>query len=224
MSKFKVGDKVRVINNPDKNRFYYMDDKSDFQGFRFEMLSMAGKIVTISEITPYGYHIIEHEWIWTDEMFSGLATEHPRREFIVIRRDGQNVIASHKRGDEIVKAEKATCAPSDTFDFSTGAKLAFDRLMNRPNVEEAVKAWNEPAPAPEPPKFYTGKVFAEKIVENDALEGMRNRIGRIFEIKNGIIQGDVKRYDLDNYDPIISFSDFCSKAQSTKWHEVKSDV
>jgi hypothetical protein len=96
--------------------------------------------------------------------------------------------------------------------------------MGRQNIDEAVKAWNEPAPAPEPPKYYTGKVFAEKIVENDAREGMRNRIGRVFEIKNGIIQGDVKQYDLDDYDPIISFSDFCLAAKSTKWHEVKSDV
>lgn len=146
MSKFKVGDKVRVINNPNTNMHYYMDDRSDWQDFVFDMPSMAGKVVTISSVARHGYRIKEHQWHWTDEMFSGFATE--PREFIVIRRDGSDVIASHKRGNEIVKTAKAKCAPGDEFNFDTGAKLAFDRLMGR---EEP-----KPRPAAPAPKFKVG--------------------------------------------------------------------
>lgn len=154
MSKFKVGDKVRVISNPNTNMHYYMDDRSDWQAFVFDMPSMAGKVVTISSVSRYGYRIKEHEWNWTDEMFSGLATE--PREFIVIRRDGSDVIASHKRSDEIVKTAKAKCAPGDEFNFDTGAKLAFDRLMGRES-DEAMPRCKMPKPEPKPAhKFKVG--------------------------------------------------------------------
>lgn len=301
MAKFKVGDKVRVRSDL-IGKMYFMEDKVSDCLFADEMERHSGKVVTIAGIDAKRYYIKEDDCMfhWVDEMFSGLATEQPRREFIVIHRDGNVMTAEHRVNREVIKSGTATCNVSDKFDFDMGAKLAFDRLMNRQNIEEAVKAWNEPAPqpahrfkvgdrvktpkgtgtvvfvddqpdeekllsylvqgdkewntevyvafssvhdvkdgkgkywfeadelshapAPEPPKFYTGKVFAEKIIECDAREGMHNRIGRVFEIKNGIIQGDVKQYDLDDYDPIVSFSDFCLKAGSTKWHEVKSDV
>lgn len=50
-------------------------------------------------------------------------------ETIVIYRDGNKVIATNKATGE--KAE-AKCSPEDEFDFSVGAKLAFDRLFGAP--------------------------------------------------------------------------------------------
>ena len=132
MSKFKVGDKVRVIRNGKIGVINFNDGAPSFP------LRLSG---------DFGC-----EWFDDNE----LELVEPAREFIVIRRDGQNVIASHKRGDEIVKTAKATCSASDTFVFETGAKLAFDRLIPRSDIESAIKAWNEPDPAPAPyvPKLY----------------------------------------------------------------------
>ena len=139
MSKFKVGDKVRVRSDLNGNDKYYNEDKSTCDCCVDEIIDLRGKVVTIKEVGTTGkYRICEGSYSWVDEMFSGLAE--PAREFIVLRRDGMQVIASHKRGDEIVKTAKATCNASDTFDFGTGAKLAFDRLMGR----------EEPKPAPQP--------------------------------------------------------------------------
>ena len=52
-------------------------------------------------------------------------------EEITIKRYGNKVVA--KYGD---KTAVAKCSPEDTFDFATGAKLAFERLMS---VEETPK-------------------------------------------------------------------------------------
>jgi len=277
MAKFKVGDKVRVKSNLD-----------GCFGVSWTMLNNRGNVMTISlyDATEHMQYKIEEDRLnlwWDESVFEPVA----KREFIVIRRSGAETIAELRHDREVIKSAKATCAPSDTFDLDTGAKLAFDRLMGREEPKPApqpahrfkvgdrvvVEEYNEIgevsaidandnsvpylvfhasgchsggcyvepskpehaekcswfsegmlSPDPEPPKFYTGKVFAEKIIESDARERMRNRIGRVFEIKNGIIQGEVKQYDLDDYEPIVSFSDFCLKAKSTKWHEVKYDV
>lgn len=152
MSKFKVGDKVRVIEHMVLGETLFMEDRIAHNSFVPDMMRLAEQVVTISAIemdwSGMEYRIEEDggEWFWVDEMFSGLAIE--PREFIVVRRSGSEVIASHKRGDEIVKTAKATCAPSDEFNFDTGAKLAFDRLVGR---EEP-----KPKTAAPAPKFKVG--------------------------------------------------------------------
>ena len=115
MSKFKVGDKVRIKCN-----------------------GSVGTIESFDEFLPFPYTLKNYpsnEPFCADEL-ELIEAAKPIREFIVIRRDGQEVIASHKRGDEIVKTAKATCNPSDEFVFETGAKLAFERLMGREEKSE----------------------------------------------------------------------------------------
>lgn len=151
MAKFKVGDKVRVIDNPRYGERRYMNDGVAHNAFTRGMVEFAGKVVTIRslahDICGMEYIIEEDNgmWFWVDGMFSGLATEEPRREFIVIRRDGAKTIAELRHDREVIKSAVATCSEKDTFDFETGAKIAFDRLMGR---EEP-----KPAPSPEPPKY-----------------------------------------------------------------------
>ena len=165
MSKFKVGDKVRVIEHPVLGKWLFMEDRITHNSFVPDMMRLAEQVVTISaiemDLSGMEYRIEEDggKWHWVDEMFSGLATE--PREFIVVRRSGSDVIASHKRGDEIVKTAKAKCAPSDEFNFETGAKLAFDRLMGR----------EEPKPAPQPaPKFKVGDRVVTKFGSGTIVE------------------------------------------------------
>lgn len=54
----------------------------------------------------------------------------PREPKIVVCRDGNRVIASLYEGGKKVAAGVAKCSPEDTFDFATGARIAFDRLMS----------------------------------------------------------------------------------------------
>lgn len=52
-----------------------------------------------------------------------------REPKIVVCRDGNRVTASWYENGKKVSAGVAKCSPEDTFDFATGARIAFDRLM-----------------------------------------------------------------------------------------------
>lgn len=55
---------------------------------------------------------------------------------IIITTDGKTTTARMFDGKELIKSAEAKCHPDDEFDFETGAKVAFDRLVER---EEKVK-------------------------------------------------------------------------------------
>lgn len=57
---------------------------------------------------------------------------------IVITTDGRKTLASLYDGENVTKRAEAKCAPEDAFDFNTGARLAFDRLMAPSNKYEAM--------------------------------------------------------------------------------------
>ena len=89
-------------------------------------------------------------------------------ETIVLYREDNRVIAIDKSTGEIAEA---ICSPEDTFDFHTGAKLAFDRLMGEKSGAAA-------ASAPEPVK-YNGKIIFTK-GDDTVFE-----TGHIYEVKDG---------------------------------------
>ena len=131
------------------------------------------------------------------------------REFIVIHRSGNVMTAEHRVNREVIKSAKATCALSDTFDFDAGAKLAFDRLMGR---EEP-----KPAPAPEPPKYYTGKV----VMTACQFQDREPHIGRLFEFKDGKYVGEEVLGFLFFAEPYKSFNDIAKNHSTSTWIEVK---
>lgn len=53
-------------------------------------------------------------------------------ETIIIYRNGQKVIALDKRNGNTAEAK---CSPEDEFDFVTGAKLALERLEEKPKFK-----------------------------------------------------------------------------------------
>lgn len=55
---------------------------------------------------------------------------------IIITTDGKTTTARMFEGKKLIKSAEAKCNPKDKFDFETGAKIAFDRLVDR---EEKVK-------------------------------------------------------------------------------------
>lgn len=124
--KFEVGDRVIVngtydgleINNQKGRVLYYKPSEEILIEFEESFSSLLhggagrGKMDFCWWIMP-GYKGVE------------IALE---RETIVIYRKGNDVIALDNAND---KKAVARCNPEDTFDFETGARLAFERLFEK---------------------------------------------------------------------------------------------
>ena len=207
MSKFKVGDKVRtdihVADAHEDGRFGISSEEywNDAATRTIEKIAFDSLGITLYKISddPTGF-------LWPEY---ALVSAESRREFIVIHRSGNVMTAEHRVNREVIKSAKATCALSDTFDFDAGAKLAFDRLMGR---EEP-----KPAPAPEPPKFYTGKVVMTACEYFDR----EPHIGRLFEFKNGKYVGSEVQGFVFFGEPYKSFNDIAKTHSRSTWIEVK---
>lgn len=121
-TKYKIGDRVKVRKDLSEDKCYSMEHDKDIRDVVVDMMTKyAGKYVTIDSITHWGkYRIKEDGFNWTDEMF-----EDPEQT-IVIYRNGARVIAYDKHTK---KRAEARCNPDDAFDFSVGARLALDRLL-----------------------------------------------------------------------------------------------
>lgn len=133
MSKYKVGDKVRIVSKrPQKNWNSYMD-------------KYLGKTMTIikSGINDKGvYYYMEEDcndflghWCWYEDMIAGLAE--PEREpcTVELRFDGMITTATLKRGGRDVKTAEARCNPKDTYSRAEGARVAVERLFDKKHKE-----------------------------------------------------------------------------------------
>lgn len=102
---------------------------------------------------------------------------------IVITTDGKTTLARLFDGKTMVKRAEAKCAPSDTFNFNTGANLAFNRLVYGTDYnpqDVVVKA--KPAAAesnPEPVKLYCVNGYEPFFTQ-----------GRVYEFDSGRIKMD----------------------------------
>ena len=129
--KFKVGDKIKVISNPIDHDLQIKNYTgtiivADTYGTRLPYLVQFDK-------SHPDFHNGSGKgkpgrcfWLNEDEIALD-ALDALERECIVIYRKGNEVTAMNKSTGKKVKA---ICAPEDVFDFKTGAKLAFERLMN----------------------------------------------------------------------------------------------
>ena len=95
---------------------------------------------------------------------------------IVITHKDNITLARMMDGKKVVKSAEAKCAPDDTYDFATGAGLAFDRLMGREKVQDK--------PEPEQPKYWSGKV----VCVDD--ESAYFTVGKVYAFKNGVVSDD----------------------------------
>ncbi len=139
-----------------------------------------GKVMTISVVGNGSYHMLEDYgenmgdgWFWDEDMIAGPAS-YPT---IVLTSDGKTTTATMREGKQVVKRVKAVCSPEDTYDYDTGVKLAFERLM-------------EPEVAPMEPEYYSGKVVCvEK--QDDCASARDFKIGKIYTFENGRVSDDV---------------------------------
>ena len=134
MTKFKIGDRVRAVNEYDGNE------------------NIVGKIGTVISVCDYDTGLIDvefddkinfeehtwggkgkvkHCWWCPDYILEPVRVN----EKIVITTDGKATTAKIYAGKSIIKTATAKCSPDDKFDFVTGAKIAFERLIGREPVE-----------------------------------------------------------------------------------------
>lgn len=159
MNKFKVGDRVRGISRATKGYegvVVEVDSGSqrddilcrfkNFHGHNGNGVTKRGKDYDTSD-----HWYVQPHWI-----------ELIKDETIVIYRKDDKVIALDKRTG---KKTEAKCHPDDKFNFETGAKLAFERLLEEPEKKEE--------------RYYNGKIIFTKG------DHVFFKTGHIYEIIDG---------------------------------------
>lgn len=191
--KYKIGDKVRVRNWDELSaEFNNLGDglRLTNRCFNFKMKQYCGKVVKITDIGSSWYKIAEDkkEWHWDDDMF-----EPVNEKKIVITSDGTETLARLYEGKKVILTATAKCSPDDTFNFETGARIAFDRLIESPltkalrNLREAVQNFKVPNVEFKviKPKYYNGKVVC--IAKNLYAP---YTLGKVYEFKDGRVADD----------------------------------
>lgn len=122
MAKFKVGDRVRVL------------DGSKIEGYDGswvpDMEEYVGNVYTIARIQSSGsYRLKDNPFIYDERGLERVGN--PGK--IVITTDGGITTAKLYRHGEPTRKAVATCSPEDAFDFAIGAKLALSRLIDAVN-------------------------------------------------------------------------------------------
>lgn len=108
-------------HKPTEKRYYNMSDGYNFLN------------VIDNTITTGVYYTKKYETITADDFLGNKP--------IVIYRVGRTVVALDQNTEETGVAK---CHPTDDFDFSVGAKLAFERLLSNRNTEVGKEKPEEP--------------------------------------------------------------------------------
>lgn len=132
MAKYKVGDRVRIVNR-----------RAERMNIFGEMDKWLGKTMTIRKLLFSGYQMMEDNgehlgegWFWDDGMIAGLAEAQPEQQGsndlrVVIRFQGNETTAGLMRGATIVKTATARRNPCDKYSHAKGAALAVERLFRK---------------------------------------------------------------------------------------------
>lgn len=115
-SKFKVGDKVRAIDN----RYYYT--RVDY--------GWTGEVVEVNRTGQFMAKTLSGNYSHDGETYYNLNPKHfelIHDQELHITVNGNETIAVYKHDGRTEKAV-AKCSPEDKFDFKVGAKIALERL------------------------------------------------------------------------------------------------
>ena len=123
--KFKVGDRVRVVREgfghsakAGMTGVIVIHTERNF-GVRFDNAFTGGHSLYGECEDGYG------QWL-PGYCIEPIGDNHK----IVITSDGKTTLARLYEGKKVVKSAEANCSPDDEFDFTKGAKIAFERLSN----------------------------------------------------------------------------------------------
>ena len=139
MREFKVGDRV-VLTDKCPGHWNCVGGMDKYLGATVTIKSINGTSFHIEQGDDTAYH---WSFLFTD-IFE-LESEFPTQK-IVITANSTTTTAKLYEGKKVIRTAEAKCSPSDTFDFATGANLAYERLMD--GVVEK----------PEP-EYYNGKAI-----------------------------------------------------------------
>ena len=148
MSKFKVGDRVAVVGTCTGKTF-----SGETGTIRY--ISCSGRLIVgvefdkdISGHGGNGYFKGKksHCWNVNENMIKTVSGS----KTIVIYANGTTTTALLKDGKSVLKTAIAKCSPTDTYDFKTGALIAFDRLCTEiskfpPKEDKPVREVKRPA-------------------------------------------------------------------------------
>ena len=141
MAKFKIGDRVRAMEDGlSRNSHIKKGMAGDVIDIRIGDVCVEFDDSIYGHSNPLGESGKPNHCWWVSNEEVTLITENK----IVITTDGKETLARLYEDNKVVKSAVAKCSPDDIFDFNTGAKIAFNRLME----EKPEKKWrvvNRPA-------------------------------------------------------------------------------
>lgn len=173
--KFKVGDRVRIKSGA-------VDMGSPHTTF---MRIFEGETGVIKKIASNGNCLVEmrcapgYNWWWQVRALEPTCTPTPTW-CIIIEGDGNTSRAKYIEGKKIVKEASAKRYHKDKHDPAMAARALIGKMFP------------EAAKKEEPLKYFTGRVVCV-----ECPEGVWLTIGKIYEIKDGVMNCDVKYVDID---------------------------
>lgn len=126
MSKFKPGERVRIIDdvigfNVKGATGTVIEDKPG------TVNPDNGAYIKLDKPIYDRYLDGKRKWIWVNKSKIELITP----PVIVITTDGKTTTATMRKGKKVLKTGYARCNDNDTFSFEEGARVAFERLQGR---------------------------------------------------------------------------------------------
>lgn len=123
MRKFNVGDRVRILDGGNIDHY-----RGGWANCMEEQIGNVHVIIEVceSQAGSNGYYLEGAGGFIYDER--GLERVVDNRK-IVITTDGKTTLARLYEDNKVIKSAEAKCSPDDKFNFTTGAKIAFERLL-----------------------------------------------------------------------------------------------
>lgn len=135
MAKFKVGDKVRILDGSNIKNYSGTWCPESMKKFVGEVDVIKKVIVNCNCNGNVGYYMEHNDFIWDER---GLElVEVPQK--IVITTDGKRTTAVLYDGKKRIDEASAVCSDDDEFNFMTGAKIAFERLTEEKEPERDLR-------------------------------------------------------------------------------------
>lgn len=166
---------------------------------------LSGTTVIYKTIESEKKHLPHRGSFVAGSVFSGYLTPLEENETIVIYRKDREVIALDKRTG---KKAVAKCNPSDQFDFETGAKLAFERLFEKPE------------------RVYNGKICITEVTGKRVFSfEPQFKVGNIIEIKDGKFETKEGMFPMDyRLGCVEDINEYLSHAPGRHHHKFSSNI
>lgn len=175
--KFNIGDKVKTHGERGRgvNGVAYVSSMEEYSGVIARVEDING--TNDNGVEKWFYRLENTPFYWDESLLEAVKSESK----IVVTTDGTTTRAVYYDGQKLIREAKAICSKDDTFDFETGAKIAFERLTAKPA---------------EPKHKKELKPLNTKVFIIDGYDDFKS--GHIYEIKDGkIIDNDGWKFPLD---------------------------